>query len=751
MSETPNTNTHTWDVIQGRNFLLRTNGPIDAIGTIEDPIVKKLFFKGLVKKFYETEYKKRSWTPFSAEHIEKKLDIFTNYIESKIGKFDSVFSLTFEHGILQLYSKDGSILYSTNAITLWDNVLKWTPEIQKIEEKTRRETEALRESVMTESMFGGSVIVKYAAVTGAIALGANSAINTVAAWLNGQSRIYNWFQRISEILLRTPEGTFERINLEWDEMMKKLFSKNQIEWDRNILKWRTLKILENLGYAFDPIKKTFTHIDRQVFIAASELIQKLSLQELRDRFGLTTATEAKLIETRKVLQAAGKNINWKYYTRQSLMGMLSQNVMHAIMWPVFFSTFTKRQTSANLAAWMAEWWLFTVGVKVGNKVWKIGGIVGKVLAPLVIWWAAAWLGHIGFDHLGGSQIKWEHFNGTDMYDYKKSVILHGLNLGAPEALDQINKSRESSINAAIPRFNWTEWFGKLGRKMPLTGGTGVTPDITFIQSRVHLGVDPSEWMGWSVNNRNKNQWNIEVQRYRNELLRAIFILIEQYQKNQPPFFVDDSKEKSFELFSQILETHVLSGIWANFYQLERWQIAVAVISEMWKWKKEKSPQFITDVVDNYLSSLYMDEMSFSNERFRQEGEKMSIEWKIAEFEQYIQNPNEKKYFQTIFTRMQNGERIFEADEVDSNPFSDRVYIKQSWEHKLFNSLLKNKNTLPWWPEKKQVEIGKVFANLLDIMSDHVVRRDSMKRLSQIPWNENGGYWEENEWIKAKVK
>ena len=143
---------------------------------------------------------------------------------------------------------------------------------------------------MTESMFGGSVIVKYAAVTGAIALGANSAINTVAAWLNGQSRIYNWFQRISEILLRTPEGTFERINLEWDEMMKKLFSKNQIEWDRNILKWRTLKILENLGYAFDPIKKTFTHIDRQVFIAASELIQKLSLQELRDRFGLTTAT-----------------------------------------------------------------------------------------------------------------------------------------------------------------------------------------------------------------------------------------------------------------------------------------------------------------------------------------------------------------------------------------------------------------------------------------------------------------------------
>lgn len=58
MSETPNTNTHTWDVIQGRNFLLRTNGPIDAIGTIEDPIVKKLFFKGLVKKFYETEYKK---------------------------------------------------------------------------------------------------------------------------------------------------------------------------------------------------------------------------------------------------------------------------------------------------------------------------------------------------------------------------------------------------------------------------------------------------------------------------------------------------------------------------------------------------------------------------------------------------------------------------------------------------------------------------------------------------------------------
>ena len=85
-------------------------------------------------------------------------------------------------------------------------------------------------------------------------------------------------------------------------------------------------------------------------MAASELIQKLTLQELRSRYGLVTATEKDLIETRKALQEAGRSINWKYYTRESLMGLLSGKIMHAIMWPVFFHTFAKRQTSANLAA-----------------------------------------------------------------------------------------------------------------------------------------------------------------------------------------------------------------------------------------------------------------------------------------------------------------------------------------------------------------------------------------------------------------
>lgn len=38
------------------------------------------------------------------------------------------------------------------------------------------------------------------------------------------------------------------------------------------------------------------------------------------------------------------------------------------MFPVFFSSFTKHQNSANLMAGFAEWGLFTAGAMVGSRV-----------------------------------------------------------------------------------------------------------------------------------------------------------------------------------------------------------------------------------------------------------------------------------------------------------------------------------------------------------------------------------------------
>ncbi len=751
MGEKINTDMHTPDPIFWRDIFLRKGDPIDAIGSLPNAEQKRYVFRGLIEKFYENEFKRKTGTPFHKEFIATKIDIFVTYVESKIGNFQSVHAVSFADGILEITDKEGKTLYQTNAITLWNSILKGSPEIQKIEEQARKDAETLREAAMTESLFGGSVLVKYAVISGGVALWVNSGISLASSWIRWQANIYNNFQRISEIYYRTPEGTFDRIDLKNEATLKELGK--TIEWTRPSLRARTLQITERLGYTFDPIKKTFVHIDRQAFTMASELIQKLSLQELRSRYGLVTATEKDLIETRKALQEAGRSIDWKYYSRQSLTGFLSGKIMHAIMWPVFFHAFTQRQTSANLAAWVADWWLFTLGMNAGNKIWKIWWIAWKILSPIALGWGFMLLGHLWFERLGGSQLKWEHFNGTDMYDYKRSIVFHGLNLWAPEGIDQINKSRESSINAAIPRWNWTEWLGKAGRKVPLTAGTWVTPEIAFIQSRVNLWVDPSDWMGWSINNRNKEQWNIEVSRYKWDLKKNIYLLIEQYQRDLPPFFTDDndSPAQKLKLFEDILTTHTLSWTWSSFYQLERVQIALGVLSEVQKWRKERSTQNIANIVDNYVESMYLNDMTFSNEKFRQEWERVSLGVQTKELEEAIKNHEEKVYFKEIFGRMQRWERIFEEDTIDDNPFTDRAHRKLSQEHKLFLSILKNTTKILWWSEKKEIEIGKVFALLLDRMSDFAIRRDSMNRLSKIPWDENGWFWKESEYVKSKIK
>lgn len=752
MWETETTHTDNRDPLSARHIWL-SKDPLsfDQLGKLQNPAERKFLLEWIVKKIYENAYRSKNQTPYDEKFIQEKTRTFVAYIESRLGNFDRVYSVSMEHGILRLFDTNWGELLSTNALTLWDNVLKWTPEIKKLEEKIRKETEALREEALTDSLFGWSVLVKYAVISWSIVLGADSALHATAATINGQAHIWNGYQRMSEILLRTPAGTFERVPLAGTEMMKSLGT--AIEWSRDILRSRTISILERLGYIFDPITKTATHVAREAYLLASEALENLSFREYRAKYGLTI-TESEFTEARKMIQASKGSIVKAGYALPSITSLLTGKVLHAVMFPVFFSAFTKRQSWANLAAGLAEWWLFSSGVALWNKVGKMGGIVGKIASPIILWVGFVILGHKGFDeYLWGSQKKWEIFNGTDMYDYRRSVIMHGLNLGAPEATDEINKHRDTSLNWAIPQWNWTEQLWKAGRKIPLTAGTGITPDITFIQSSVHLGVDPADWMWGSLNNRNKDSWNLEVSRYKKELLISVFKLIDQFQKNKPPFFVEDAPDKKTELFSEILNVHILWGTGANFYGAERVQIHTAIVAELWKWNKGQSYQFLREMIENYLSWMYMNELTFANEQNRQTWENQSIEEKSISFVQQIVDPKEKQYFKSLFSRMKAGERLFETDSANMS-LGYETYsqeITPSEEHILFLSLLKNRKKILWGPNSESVEIWKVFANLLDLMSDHIVRRDSMNRLSSISWDENGGYWRENEWVKAKMK
>ncbi|MDP2103425.1 MAG: hypothetical protein Q8K26_00705, partial [Candidatus Gracilibacteria bacterium] len=594
MSETPSNNSHT-DILSGGFWLL--SGDAVDISKYKEVPEKRRFIGLLAERFYTDSYSKQSSTPYNKEYIRNKSQLFAAYIEQKAGDLSKVTSLSIKDGILRLFDVNGVELYSINAVRLWDTILKGTGEVEAIERNLKTKTEALREEAMTDSLFGGSVLVKYSTAGAALGLATNSAVSMSRYTLNGVGATADLLRgnvSIKELWVKNHAGQMERVLLT-DKILESI--QGLTNGPRHVIRQNSLRILQSLGYVFDPVKRACTHATKIAFTETVRILETTPLKELRSKYGITVS-EKELAKVRAGLSQTKTVVTEAGYASASIAKILSGGLMHAVMFPVFFSSFTKQQNSANLIAGFAEWGLFTTGMIVGKVVGKPLGIFGKIGAPLVGGIIATNGGHYLWEKYDGNQEKWKMFNGLDMYSSKRSLIAHGLNFGIPEVIDQLNKTDLGGLNdhgqwsgnVAIPGGN----IGKIlpegwGKHVPLTGGTGVIPDIVFIQSRVNLGVDPYEWMGGSFNNRNINQWNIEVSRHKEELLLKIFKLIGDYQKNETPFSAKNLREKNMELFSDILAVHTLNLGQSDRWKFEQIQIHDAVMGMLPKWDKNKSP------------------------------------------------------------------------------------------------------------------------------------------------------------------
>ena len=85
-----------------------------------------------------------------------------------------------------------------------------------------------------------------------------------------------------------------------------------------------------------------------------EGFSKLPPSEIKSRFGLDI-NEKQLQEIRTKLTTVESTLTKVGFTVPRIATQFATLGMHAVMFPIFFSAFTRRQNSATLAAGVAEW------------------------------------------------------------------------------------------------------------------------------------------------------------------------------------------------------------------------------------------------------------------------------------------------------------------------------------------------------------------------------------------------------------
>lgn len=98
----------------------------------------------------------------NAEYIRIRTLVFQYLSRQKTFRIDQITSLNVsKNGILQITNKD-STQAQFDLISLWNTMRLPPDKLDAMTRKIRAEEESLRESLNTETYFGGSIIVTYA-------------------------------------------------------------------------------------------------------------------------------------------------------------------------------------------------------------------------------------------------------------------------------------------------------------------------------------------------------------------------------------------------------------------------------------------------------------------------------------------------------------------------------------------------------------------------------------------------------------
>jgi hypothetical protein len=644
-------------------------------------------------------------------------------------------------GMLNTYSKDDTLLTSTNLIEGWNNILLPRPRTDIIRTETRKGLESLEKEVNTESLFDGSIILTYLPVTITTAVSVHS-LWTLSTWIKRWGEFI-----ISKVTIRNmTTGKMETIPL--SEIYK---------WTKESIRSSLIKILEKHGYIHSPAEKWFFSPEERALQETKKSLGKMSYDEFRRQQPGTALSKSEFDQAKELLLTkmeslpAGKSWGARV---DALIKILGRNIGELIFFPVFFSHFSKYQDTSTFLQWASEIALFTTGNKLVTGT-RIGAKLPipfymKPIAGMAMWGAFVLGGKEAATLLEMNRKKWQYMfdDGLgSLYSDGKSTSWHlAANLGVfniAEYLDLFNKwwqkladlagSKSEDLDIGIPRIEMPTPFGKY---------MGRIPEMNLFQSTVNLGTNPWDWMR-SAMGRDVDDWNKKVLLYEEKLQRVVEDIVRKYLRNESMFGstekIRESGGKENLLKIELLD--ILSAWGAgSAFDGEKGRLIEGITAYAQSLDKNR-PNFATihEIIRNRTRQMIIDDFFIES---RSQASLKRVESFPAFIPMITTDPKKQTYIQTLLDRMIQGKPIVAGGKWEKTEvlgMSSNKWIA-SEENILFQGLLGDTNivevTFPGFRGKTTV--GNAFSLYLEMILEHKREQEFLTEIKK--WNKKWVVW-----------
>ncbi len=729
-------------------------------------------------------------------YIDSRISYMISQIHKNLAPwYANVSYINYVDSWFRFYDADKKELYRADFSKLWNESQLPPDRLADIQAKAREQEEAMKQILERESLLGGSVIIEWA-ITGAYVWLAWDAY--VRWWVKALNMLDKSAAMIGDLgqshtdgrLGRMPLRTMKNIwvqNTSW-KLEKIYLGERLAEYSSKGPEWvrtNTIKMLQSVWVYFDPVKKTFTNIGARATMAMLEMMKKISFQEYRSKYG-ANISETEWKRMKGSLSELSSLLTRSWNSVVEMMSWAIWNGLHIVMFPVFFALFQREPNSATLVAWLAEWALFSAGAKAWAIVWNELGPFGRFLGPLVWWISSVTVGHELYTRFDGDKKKWKIFNGQDMFSNETFAALHLATWwGVNEYFDWLNDGGlffteeemrrlhnggkdiwvpmvdwQQKIQATIPQKELAWWVTKYWPIGFLTwwwvksliwmgdGGGWVTPDIDFYKRKVAFNMNPWEWFNASLKWRSVDKWNTQVDFYAKSLQEDIGRLLGNYIWKQSPFNLEKNQDilkSMLQMRLGIMMMPVGNGIFNPYAQ----KLIQAILSETENWNKDRSPKNVSELIVQFSSFMKIDASFVRMNQIQLDAE--INQWEngilsgqlVQDFDTFanqLKDSKQKQYIKSIVKRVVFGDKnLFDPDKVDSNPFSERVHINVSAEHKIFNAILYSNDVVTGSASMtninetrtESIQVWKKFVSLLERLAFHCRNRDFQNRLAQI--------------------
>lgn len=719
---------------------------------------RKQIVSELIIDYYTRAYRKidKAWKisdPSLQLPLIKEVKKYIDSIESEyFGDYSDISDLTIQSGILRIARGE-----NIRQIDLVHAIIKdRDPRRTELQNRTREASEALKWKISTEVYMAGVMSVEYEEIDS----GKRQAVaDMVAAGIAVHSVVVPVY-RIRKMKVRNKAGKMEEVKPSEPFVGTKAELEKQLVWS-----------LRSSGYIFDTALQVFISATRQaveqsihtVALSTFEQYQKTSwIQDTRENRAKFEQARAQMItEAQKMLDP-----KYTHEAQKELLESMSKKIamiagpmlsmsLETVFWWVFFSAYHRNtQDLANMGAWVAEVAFFRAWSKAGKFI--PAPPILKPFMPMLGGMTLAVVGKLWGSWLGMDKAFWRAFPDREDYSEKNgwkegnSITGHILTAAPVNAFYDAKQ-----IDVRIGKREGTDIF------IPFTNGKIMTIGSMDIgRSTIDMNTPPWEYMGEWIE-RDRQKWNIQVEKYQEWLTVQVLNLFRQYDEGKNIFeasnIVAQSKDTNYEGTKKEILRNRLIKLFPHFdpegadYNKQPINDIIRQALEYVSIKPEsRRNQLMTFFIEGQID-MFMNLNNRNLKRYKLQTEKeASFTSEIADrFAQEFKDQNVSQYIHQIFgysngitttpSRIINKKRLVNSSSLDQIPKGAKtiesmpsgVWIEkevlgtkskqwiEGWEHKTFRSIIDSetlvkdrmlKEIFAWG---KDISIGEVFYKLLN--------------------------------------